>query len=122
MITQAKSKKEKRLKRAKSTRYKIKSLNVPCLTVHRTLQHIYAQIIQSGRVLVVASTNDKEYKKEYPKVKTGNKDAAEKVGDLLAKRAKKKKVIKVAFDRSGFKYHGRVKALADAARKGGLEF
>ena len=90
------------------------------LCVHRTTRHIYAQLIAAAgdRVLVSASTLDAAFKGG----KTGNVDAAQKVGQLIAERAKSAGVEKVAFDRSGFKYHGRVKALAEAAREGGLEF
>jgi large subunit ribosomal protein L18 len=92
----------------------------PRLTVYKSLNHIYAQIIDdlSGRTLVAASTTDKSLKTE----KTGNSKAAEAVGTLLAERAKGKGLAAVVFDRSGFRYHGRIKALAEAARKGGLKF
>jgi large subunit ribosomal protein L18 len=90
------------------------------LTVFRTPKHIYAQIIapQGDQVLASASTLDKDLRGDN----TGNVDAASKVGQLIAERAKAAGVSAVAFDRSGYKYHGRVKALADAAREGGLEF
>ncbi|EPJ44137.1 MAG: 50S ribosomal protein L18 [Osedax symbiont Rs1] len=90
------------------------------LTVNRTPRHIYAQIISAdgGTVLAAASTVEKDMRAES----TGNVNAAQKVGSLIAERAKEAGVTKVAFDRSGFKFHGRVKALADAAREGGLEF
>ena len=90
------------------------------LTVHRTPQHIYAQIISPAgdRVLAAASTLETDLRAGA----TGNVAAAEKVGGLIAERAKAAGVSKVAFDRSGFKYHGRIKALADGARAGGLEF
>ncbi len=108
-----------RLRRAKRTRLKIRELGADRLTVHRTSQHMYAQVIsgKDGTVLASASTNEKDY--EGP---TGNKEGAANVGKLIAERAKQKGVTSVAFDRSGFKYHGRVKALADAARENGLEF
>jgi large subunit ribosomal protein L18 len=88
--------------------------------VYRSSQHIYAQVLSAdgGKVLASASTLDKELRDAA----TGNVDAAKKVGQLVAERAKAAGVTQVAFDRSGFKYHGRVKALADAAREGGLEF
>jgi large subunit ribosomal protein L18 len=92
------------------------------LSVHRTSQHIYAQLIDDvqGVTLACASTLDTELK---GKVKNGsNVEAAQQVGKLIAERAKKAKVIDVKFDRGGFIYHGRVKALADAAREGGLNF
>lgn len=92
----------------------------PRLSIYKSLNHIYAQIIDdlSGRTLVAASTADKALKVE----KTGNAKAAEAVGTLLAERAKGKGLSAVVFDRSGFRFHGRVKALADAARMGGLKF
>ncbi|MBU2333060.1 MAG: 50S ribosomal protein L18, partial [Gammaproteobacteria bacterium] len=88
--------------------------------VYRSSQHIYAQVLSAdgGKVLASASTLDKELRDAA----TGNVDAAKKVGQLVAERAKAAGVTQVAFDRSGFKYHGRVKALAEAAREGGLEF
>ena len=90
------------------------------LCVHRTPRHIYAQIIAAdgASVLATASTVEADLRNET----TGNVNAASKVGQLIAERAKTAGVTKVAFDRSGFKYHGRVKALADAARENGLEF
>ena len=94
----------------------------PRLCVFRSLNHIYAQVIDDsqGNTLVAASTLDAEIKKDTKeKKKTGR---AELVGTLLAKRAVEKGISQVAFDRGGFKYHGRVKALAEAARKGGLKF
>ena len=115
-------KKESRLRRAKRARGQINLLGVNRLCVYRTPRHIYAQVIAPGsaQVLVSASTLDKEIR---GKVKNGgNVEAASIVGAELANRAKKAGVDKVAFDRSGFKYHGRVKALADAARENGMEF
>ena len=90
------------------------------LCVYRSSQHMYAQVISAdgAKVLASASTLDKELRGAA----TGNVEAAKKVGQLVAERAKAAGVTQVAFDRSGFKYHGRVKALADAAREGGLEF
>jgi large subunit ribosomal protein L18 len=98
----------------------MRELGATRLCVNRTSQHIYAQIISGdgNKVLASASTLDKDLRSGA----TGNKDAAAKVGELIANRAKEAGVTKVAFDRSGFKYHGRVKALADAAREAGLEF
>ena len=111
-----------RLKRAKRTRMKIRELNALRLTVHRTPRHMYAQVIghEDGgdRVVVQASTLDKAIKNGNG----GNVDAAKAVGSLVAERAVAAGVSKVAFDRAGYKYHGRVKALAEAARAGGLEF
>lgn len=114
------TKKESRQRRARRARFKIRELNALRLCIHRTPRHIYAQIIasQGDKVLASASTLDKELRSGS----TGNIDAAIGVGKLIAERAKAAGVEKVAFDRSGFKYHGRVKALADAAREGGLDF
>lgn len=113
-------KKQTRLRRARRARAKIRELCVTRLSIHRTPRHIYAQIIadDGSRVLASASTLDKD----LCSGKTGNADAAKAVGALIAERAKAAGITQVAFDRSGFKYHGRVKALADAAREGGLEF
>ena len=109
-----------RIRRAKRSRMKMRELRVNRLTVFRTPKHMYAQIIShdGSVVLASASTLDKTLRKDG----TGNVKAAAKVGGLIAERAKAAKVTSVAFDRSGYKYHGRVKALADAAREGGLEF
>ncbi len=113
-------KKNSRLRRARRGRKKMRELGMTRLTVNRTPRHIYAQIItpEGGRVLAAASTLDKTLREGS----TGNVDAATKVGALIAERAKAAGVTEVAFDRGGFKYHGRVKALAEAAREGGLEF
>lgn len=111
-----------RLRRAKKTRAKISELNMPRLCVNRTPKHIYVQLISAdgSKVLATSSTVQAEVKS---KVKfTGNKEAAEAVGKLIAEKAKSVGVTKVAFDRSGFKYHGRVQVLADSARANGLEF
>jgi large subunit ribosomal protein L18 len=114
---------EARLRRHRRVRQKVSGNgNRPRLAVFRSLNHIYAQVIDDsrGHTLVSASTLDVELKKSGPgKNKT---DRAGMVGELLAKRAAEKGIDEVAFDRGGFKYHGRVKALADAARKGGLKF
>ncbi|EGG30854.1 LSU ribosomal protein L18p (L5e) [Aequoribacter fuscus] len=90
------------------------------LTVHRTPRHIYAQVLNAAgdKVLAAASTLDKSLRDGA----TGNQAAAAEVGKLIAQRAKDAGVTQVAFDRSGFRYHGRVKSLADAARENGLEF
>ena len=111
-----------RTRRRKKTRLHIRALGAHRLSVHRTAQHIYAQIISpdAGQTLVAASTAEKDVIKGLKS--TSNIEAAKKIGTTLAARAKEKGITKVAFDRSGFKYHGRVKALADAAREGGLEF
>ena len=115
-------KKASRLRRARKTRAKIRELGRPRLCVHRTPRHIYAQIIDGSgdRVLASASTLDRDLRKDMSS--TGNIEAAAVIGKAVAERAKAAGVTEVAFDRSGFKYHGRVKALADAAREGGLQF
>lgn len=114
------AKKESRLRRARRARAKIRELGAIRLCVNRTPRHIYAQIISAdgGQVLASASTLDSSLRSGA----TGNIDAATKVGKLIAERAKAAGISTVAFDRAGFKYHGRIKALADAAREGGLEF
>jgi large subunit ribosomal protein L18 len=116
------SKKSARLKRALKLRCKIKKLDVNRLTIHRTSQHIYAQVLSTdgSATIVSASTVQEEVKKDLKS--TGNSEAAAEVGRVIAQRAVAAGVTKVAFDRSGFKYHGRVKALADAAREAGLNF
>ncbi len=116
------STKELRLKRAKKTRMKIRELEAVRLCVNKTSQHMYAQIISSdgAKTLVAASTLDKDLRKSVKS--TGNIDAAKEVGKLIAKKAIEAGIKAVAFDRSGFPYHGRIKALADAAREAGLEF
>jgi large subunit ribosomal protein L18 len=115
-----KDKKQSRLRRARRGRMKMRELGAVRLTVNRTPQHMYAQVIspEGDRVLATASTLEKDLRDGA----TGNVDAAAKVGARIAERARTAGVTKVAFDRSGFRYHGRVKALADAAREGGLEF
>ena len=115
-------KKTSRLRRAKRARAKIRELGSNRLTVHRTPRHMYAQVIaaDSDKVLASASTLDAEVKKDIKA--SGNVDAAAAVGKAIAERAKKAGISEVAFDRSGFKYHGRIKALADAARENGLQF
>lgn len=115
-------KKKSRLRRAKRSRALIKRLGIERLSVHRTPRHIYAQVIapSGSKVLVSASSLDKEFKQSQ--AWGGNKEAAALVGRLVAERALAKGITKVAFDRSGFQYHGRVKALAEAARQQGLVF
>lgn len=115
-----KDKKVARLRRAKRTRMKIRSLEELRLCVHRSPRHMYAQVTSAAgdKVLVSASTVEKEFRGSA----TGNVEAAARVGKLLAERAKAAGIQRIAFDRSGFKYHGRVKSLADAARESGLEF
>ena len=116
------NKKIERLRRAKKTRARIKQLGINRLCVHKTPRHVYAQVIapNGSAVLVSASSVDKEVRGQVKY--TGNVETASLVGKVLAERAKKAGVSKVAFDRSGFKYHGRIKALADAAREQGMEF
>ncbi len=110
-----------RARRKRRTRAKIRELGVHRLSVHRTPRHIYAQVITPDRntVVATASTVQKELRSQVKS--TGNKEAAAVIGKAIAERAVEKGVTKVAFDRSGFRYHGRVKALADAAREAGLE-
>lgn len=114
------SKKQARQRRAKRTRMKIRELGAKRLCVHKTPQHMYAQVTTSDgmKTIVAASTLDKELRKRLKS--TGNIEAAEAVGKLLAERAKQAGIEVVAFDRSGFPYHGRVKALAEAVREAGL--
>ena len=115
-------KKQSRLRRTRRTRAHIKTLGVTRLCIHKTPRHIYAQIIspEGNAVLASASTLDKDVRKDVEK--TGGAAAATVVGKVVAERAKAAGISRVAFDRSGFKYHGRVKALAEAARESGLEF
>ena len=114
--------KKTRLRRARKTRARIMKLGEFRLSVHRTPRHIYAQVIDptGGKVVAAASTVQKDVRASVKK--TGNVEAATVVGKAIAEKAKKAGVKRVAFDRSGFRFHGRVKALADAAREGGLEF
>jgi large subunit ribosomal protein L18 len=116
------TKKQRRTRRAIKTRAKIRELGTPRLTVHRTPRHIYAQLFASdgSKVLAAASTVQDAVAKDLKY--TGNVDAAKAVGRAIAERAKAAGVTRVAFDRSGFQFHGRVKALAEAAREAGLEF
>ena len=115
-------KNDARLHRARQTRLKIREIGAVRLTVHRTNLHIYAQITSASgdKILASASTTEKEMRGQ---LKHGaNRKAAELVGQRIAAKAKEKGIEKVAFDRAGYRYHGRVKALADAARAGGLKF
>ena len=116
-------KKRARIHRATRTRSKIRELGVHRLCVHRTPRHIYAQVIapNGSQVVVAASTLDKDLSAGIEGY-TGNISAATMVGKMVAERARAAGVERVAFDRSGFRYHGRVKALADAAREHGLQF
>jgi large subunit ribosomal protein L18 len=108
-----------RLRRAKKTRAMIKNQDSPRLTVFRSSRHFYAQVFdnQGSKVIVSASTNEKD-----SKIKSNNLEAAVEVGKKVAERALENGVKKVVFDRAGYKYHGRIKALADSARNAGLEF
>ncbi|WP_116366744.1 50S ribosomal protein L18 [Parahaliea mediterranea] len=114
------AKNDSRLRRARRTRARMRTQGVNRLSVHRTPRHIYAQVFAPAgdKVLASASTLDSSLRSGA----TGNIDAAAAVGKLVAERAKAAGIDKVAFDRSGYKYHGRIKALADAARESGLEF
>ena len=115
-----KSKRDARLKRARKGRSKIRELLVPRLCVYRSPRHTYAQIIsEDGAQVKVAASTLESALRDGP---TGNIEGAAKVGALIAERAKAAGFERVAFDRSGYKYHGRVKALADAAREAGLQF
>ena len=116
-------KKRSRLRRARRARAKIRELEAHRLTIFRTPRHMYAQVIapNGSEVVVAASTLEKELKSAL-EGHSGNAAAAALVGKTIAERAKAAGVEKVAFDRAGFKYHGRVKALADAARENGLQF
>ena len=116
------AKNESRLRRARQTRIKIRQANAVRLTVHRTNTHIYAQITSPGgeKVLAAASSVEKEVRGQLKS--GGSRKAAELVGQRIAAKAKEKGIDTVAFDRAGYRYHGRVKALADAARSGGLKF
>lgn len=114
------NKKLSRLRRARRARARIFEKRVTRLCIHRTPRHIYAQIISGDRGETLASASTVE--KDFRGASTGNVEAAQKVGALIAERAKAAGVEDVAFDRSGFKYHGRVQALADAAREAGLKF
>ena len=116
------STKDRRVRRAIKTRAHIRELDVARLTVHRTPRHIYAQVFdaQGANVLVAASTLQESVAGELKG--TGNVDAAKAVGKAIAERARAAGISKVAFDRAGFRSHGRIKALADAAREAGLEF
>ncbi|MGD8742131.1 MAG: 50S ribosomal protein L18 [Granulosicoccaceae bacterium] len=115
-------KKTARLRRARRARMKIRELGAHRLAIHRTPRHMYAQVIspEGDKVIASASTLDADVKKDLKT--TGNADAATAVGKMIAERARQAGITQVSFDRSGFRYHGRVKALADAARENGLQF
>lgn len=114
--------KQMRLRRAKATRIKIENSRQFRLSVHKSNNHIYAQVLDpsSNRVVVSVSTVEAEVRKQYPS--GGTIEAAKYIGDLVAKRSIESQIYEVAFDRSGFRYHGRIKALADAARSAGMKF
>ncbi len=114
-------KKNSRLRRAKRSRSKIRELGAARLSVHRTSKHMYAQVIDAeGKVVANATTQQKDIVSGLKY--TGNVEAATAIGKAIGERATAKGITEVAFDRSGFQYHGRVKALADAAREAGLKF
>lgn len=113
-------KKASRQRRALKARCKMAELGAVRLVVFRTPRHIYAQVIDAGKVIVAASTLEKDIKSQVKY--TGNAEAAKVVGKIIAERALAKEVKVVAFDRSGFQYHGRVAALAEGAREAGLQF
>jgi len=117
------NKKSTRIRRAARARYKIRELGVTRLCIHRSSQHIYAQVISAdgSHVLAASSTLDADVNSQH-EGHSGNIGAAGIVGKIIAEKAKQAGVESVAFDRSGFRYHGRVKALADAARENGLSF
>ncbi|MBF5002721.1 50S ribosomal protein L18 [Diaphorobacter caeni] len=119
------TKKEQRLRRARQTRIRIAQQGIARLSVNRTNLHIYATLISGdgSKVLASASTAEAEVRKELGGAgKGGNVSAAQAIGKRIAEKAKAAGVEKVAFDRAGFAYHGRVKALAEAAREAGLQF
>ncbi len=115
-------KKRARIRRATRARSKISELGAYRLTVSRTPRHTYAQVIspEDGRVVATASTVQEAIRTSVKN--TGNSDAAAAVGKLIAERTKEAGITEIAFDRSGYKYHGRIKALAEAARENGLKF
>ena len=110
----------RRLRRARRARFTMRERGVTRLAVHRTPKHIYAQLISGDGATVLAAASSLE--KDLGLATGGNVEAAKRVGEKIAERAREKSISRVAFDRSGFRYHGRVKALADAAREAGLEF
>lgn len=115
-------KKSSRLKRALKLRSKIKKFDVNRLTIHRTSQHIYAQVLSTDGKSTLAAASTVQAEVRGALKNTSNINAAIEVGKSIAQKAIAAGVTEVAFDRSGFKYHGRVKALADAAREAGLKF
>ena len=115
------TKKTRRLRRALKSRAHIRDLAVARLTVHRTPRHIYAQVVDASGAKVIAAASTVQEAVRTGLKGTGNVEAAKAVGRAIAERAKAAGVSRVAFDRSGFQFHGRVKALADAAREAGLQ-
>ena len=115
------TKKARRLRRALKSRAHIRDLAVARLTVHRTPRHIYAQVVDASGAKVIAAASTVQEAVRTGLKGTGNVEAAKAVGRAIAERAKAAGVSRVAFDRSGFQFHGRVKALADAAREAGLQ-
>jgi large subunit ribosomal protein L18 len=111
-----------RIRRAQRTRRRIGGLNTARLTVHRSNSHIYAQVIDPTGAKVLASASTVEKDVRSAQVKGGSVQAAAEVGKRIAQKAKQLGIESIAFDRAGYKYHGRVKALAEAAREGGLKF
>lgn len=122
MTAMAMNKRSARARRARKTRARIRELGKHRLTIHRSTQHIYAQVIDptGSRVLAAANTLQKDVAGKLKSTK--DKEAASAVGRAIAEKARQAGITEVAFDRSGFRYHGRVKALADAARESGLQF
>ena len=116
------TKKQRRLRRAIKTREHIRQLGIVRLSIHRTAQHIYAQVTASDGAKVIAAASTLQEKVREGLKGSGNVEAAKAVGRAIAERSKAAGVTKVAFDRAGFQFHGRVKALAEAAREAGLEF
>jgi len=121
-MTASIGKKSRRLRRAAQSRARIRERGVARLTVHRTPQHIYAQLTDSTGAKVLAAASTLQAAVRQGLAHTGNVEAAKAVGRAIAERAKAAGITEVAFDRSGFQFHGRVKALADAAREAGLQF
>ncbi len=116
------SKRLARIRRGKRSRMKMRELGATRLSIYRSSKHIYAQVIAGDENVVIASASTVEKAMRESLAYTGNAEAAAAIGKLVAERAKEKGIESVAFDRSGFKYHGRVKALAEAAREAGLQF
>ena len=111
-----------RLRRARAVRAKIAELKAVRLTVHRSNSHIYAQVIDPAGMKVLAAASTREAEVRQSLKNGGNVKAATEIGKRIAEKARKLGIEAVAFDRSGYKYHGRIKALADAAREAGLKF